>query len=115
MADRPLLTDSPPWPSRRTRQLGVLILLISVLAAGVIYWWEARSAAIPAGQLLTGYDRQRNHDMGVLYGKGGRDMVNAIEAVDSPAGHAVLTIGAGLIGAWMCFSRARVVEDEERR
>ncbi len=115
MADRPLLPESTPWPPRRTRQLGALILVVSVLAAGAIYWSETRSAPIPEGQLLTGYDRQRNHDMGVMYGRGGRDLMNSLEAVDSPAGHAILTIVAGIVGALICVSRARVVEDEERR
>jgi hypothetical protein len=96
------------------RQLGALILVVSVLAAGVIYWSETRSAEISAGQVLAGFDRQRNHDMGVLYGRGGRDLMNALDAIDSPAGHAVLTIGAGIIGAGVCFSRARVIEDERR-
>jgi len=114
VADLPLLPDSTPWPSKRTRQLGALILLASLLAAGGIYWSETRRAEIPEGQVLAGYDRQRDHDMGVLYGRGGRDLMNALDAVNSPAGHAILTIGAGIIGAWMCFSRARVVEDDER-
>jgi hypothetical protein len=89
-----------------------LILVASLLAAGGIYWSETRSAEIPEGQLLAGYDRQRDHDMDVLYGRGGRDLMNALDAVNSPTGHAILMIGAGMIGARMCFSRARVVEDE---
>jgi hypothetical protein len=114
VADLPLLPDSTRWPPRRTRQLGALILVASLLAAGGIYWSETRSAEIPEGQLLAEYDRQRNHDMGVLYGRGGRDLMNALDAVDSPAGHALLTIGAGIVGAGMCLWRARLVEDDER-
>lgn len=116
VADLPLpRDDSPPWPPRRTRQLGALILLASLLAAGGHYWWETRSAETPLGQLLAGYDRQRNHDMGVLYGRGGRDFMNALIAVDSPGGHAILTIGAGMVGLWVCFHRARLVEEDQRR
>jgi hypothetical protein len=48
-----------------------LILTISLLAAGRLYWSETRAAATPEGQLLEGYERQRNHDMGVMYGRGG--------------------------------------------
>jgi hypothetical protein len=103
-----------PWPPRRTRQLGALILAISVLAAACLYWAETRSAETPAGQLLAGYDRQRNQDMGVLYGRGGRDFINALDDVNSPTGHVVLVIGAGMIGAWICLYRARLVEDDER-
>ncbi len=47
-------------------------------------------------------------------GRGGLDMMNALDDVDSPAGHAVLMVGAGLIGAWVCFYRAHLVEDSER-
>jgi hypothetical protein len=112
--DPPLIPDSPPWPPKRTRQLGALILIVSVLAAGRIYWSETRFAETPEGQLLEGYDRQRNHDMGVMYGRGGRDLMNALQAMDSPAGHAILLIGAGLIGAGICFHRARQIEDGER-
>jgi hypothetical protein len=112
--DPPLLPDSPPWPPRRTRQLGALILVVNLLAAGRIYWSETRAAETPEAQLLEGYERQRNHDMGVMYGRGGRDFMNALQAVDSPAGHAILTIAAGMIGAGMCLHRARQVEDDER-
>jgi hypothetical protein len=112
--DPPLLPDSTPWPPRRTRQLGALILAVSLLAAGGIYWSEIRSAETPDGELLAGYERQRNHDMGVMYGRGGRDLMNALQTVDSPAGHAILVIGAGLIGAGLCLRRARQVEEHER-
>ena len=102
------------WPPRRTRQLGASILVAGLLAAGGLYLLETRSAEIPEEQLLAGYARQRNHDMGVLYGRGGRDLMNALESANSPAGHAVLMIGAGAIGAWICFYRAALVEDDER-
>jgi hypothetical protein len=114
MADSPLLPDSPPWPPRRTRQLGALILVGTLLAAGGLYWSETWSAETPEGQLLANYDRQRDHDMGLLYGRGGRDLMKILESVNSPAGHAILTIGVGLFIAWLCFSRARLVEDDER-
>lgn len=102
------------WPPRRTRQLGASILVSGLLAASGLYLIETRSAEIPDEQLLAGYARQRNHDMGVLYGRGGRDLMNALESANSPAGHAVLMIGAGAIGAWVCFYRAALVEEEER-
>jgi hypothetical protein len=97
------------------RQLGALILAASVLAAGAVYWWETRSAAVSEGQLLSGFDRQRNHDMGVLYGRGGRDLMNAVDEADSPGGHAVLTIAAGVIAAGICFFRARAIENDDQR
>jgi hypothetical protein len=112
--DRPLLPETTPWPPRRTRRLGALILVASLFAAAGMYWSETRSADIPEGQLLDGYERQRDHDMGVMYGRGGRDLMNALDAVDSPAGHAILVIGGGVIAATMCFSRARQVEQNER-
>jgi hypothetical protein len=114
VANPPLLPEEAPWPPRRTRRVGALILVASLFAAGALYWSETRSADTPEGQLLAGYERQRNHDMGVLYGRGGRDLMDALQAVDSPAGHALLTIGAGMAGAWWCFYRARIVEDNER-
>ena len=91
-----------------------MILAASLLAAGGLYWNETRSAETPAGQLLAGYDRQRDHDMGLLYGRGGRDLMKMLESINSPGGHALLTIAGGVIAAGMCFSRARVVEDDER-
>jgi hypothetical protein len=114
VANPPLIPDATPWPPRRTRQLGASILLASLLAAGGLYWSQTRSAETPEGQLLAGYDRQRNHDMGVMYGAGGRDLMNALHDVDSPAGHAVLTVAAGVIAAGMCFHRARQVEADQR-
>jgi hypothetical protein len=84
----------------------------SLLVAGGVYWLETRSAETPEGQLLVGYDRQRDHDMRVMYGRGGRDLMDALEAVESPSGHAALLVGAGAIGAWICFYRARLAEDE---
>jgi hypothetical protein len=103
-----------PSSARRTRQAGASILMASVLAAGSLYWWETRSPETPEGQLLVGYERQRNHDMGTLYGPGGRDLMNAIETLGSPGGHAALVIGAGAIGAWICFYRARLAEEDAR-
>ena len=89
--------------------------MASLLTAGGLYLVETRSAEIPEEQLLAGYARQRNHDMGVLYGRGGRDLMNALETANSPAGHAVLMIGGGAIGAWICFYRAALEDDERAR
>jgi hypothetical protein len=52
--------------------------------------------------------------MGLLYGRGGRDLMNALDDVESPAGEAVLIVAAGMIGARICFYRARLIEDEGR-
>jgi hypothetical protein len=41
-------------------------------------------------------------------------LVHALEAVDSPVGHAALTVGVGTMVAWICFYRARLVEEDER-
>ena len=92
----------------------MLVLVASLLGAAGLYWSESRSADTAEGQLLAGYDRQRNHDMGVMYGRGGRDIMNALNDLESPLGHAILMIAAGLIGARVCFYRARLVEDDER-
>jgi hypothetical protein len=97
------------------RQLGAVILAGSVLVAGVLYWWETRSARMADGQVLAGYERQRNYEMGVMYGRGGRDLMNALDAVDSPSGHAVLMVGVGIIGGLICFFRARAIETDESR
>lgn len=114
VADSSLPPAPASWPPRRTRQLGASIFLAGLLAAGGLYVVETRSAEIPEEQLLAGYARQRNHDRGVLYGRGGRDLMDALESANSPAGHAVLMIGAGAIGMWVCFYRATLVEEEER-
>jgi len=90
------------------------MLVAGLLGAGSLYLVETRSAETPEEQLLAGYARQRKHDMGVLYGRGGRDLMDALESANSPAGHAVLIIGAGAIGAWACFHRAALVEEDER-
>jgi hypothetical protein len=87
--------------------------MASLLAAAGLYWSETRSADDPE-RFLVGYERQRNHDMGLLYGRGGRDLIEALEAAESPGGQAVLVVAAGVIGAWICFYRARVVEEDER-
>jgi hypothetical protein len=90
------------------RQLGAAILLASLLVAGGLYWSETRSTDIPEEQLFARYARDRDREMGMLYGQGGRDFMNVLEAVDSPAGHAILVIGAGALGALICFYRARL-------
>jgi hypothetical protein len=113
VTDSSLLPEPVPWPPRRTRRLGTAILLASLLIAAGLYWWEIRSAD-DSEQFLAGYERQRNHDMGLLYGRGGRDLMDALEEAQSPGGHAVLVIAAGAIGAWICFYRARLVEEDER-
>jgi hypothetical protein len=112
VANSSLPTEPASWPPTQTRRLGASILVASLLGAGGLYWSETCDAETPAGEFLVGYDRQRDHDMGVMYGRGGRDLMNALEALESPAGHFVLMVGAGAIGAGICFHRARLVEDE---
>lgn len=102
------------WPPKRTRQLGVLIFVASLLVAGGLYFVETRAAGTPEEQILAGYARQRNYDMGVLYGRGGRDLMETLESANSPAGHAVLMVSAGAIALWICFYRATLVEEDER-
>jgi hypothetical protein len=89
------------------------MLVASLLAAAGLYWSETRSAESPE-LLLVGYERQRNHDMGLLYGRGGRDLIDALEAAESPGGQAFLVAAAGAVGAWICFYRARVADEDGR-
>jgi hypothetical protein len=101
-------------PSDRFRLTGALVLLVGLLGAGIYYWVEARPTGPSMEDLMPGYTRARERQMGIMMGQAGVLMAEWQDALELPGTQALIGVGvAGLFSLY--FFRAAWVMDEEER
>ena len=103
-----------PRESERLRAIGVLVLVLGCLGAGLYYWREARPAGLTIADLQPDYQKTRAREIGRLMGHQGIIMLDFQDALDLPGTQAaIIAAVAGLFAAYF-FRAAWVLDDEER-
>lgn len=112
-----MTTNPPPPPphpasrrSARLRLIGVLVLALGLLAAGLVYWLRPPN---PDSLSLLGYDRPVRQQMGVLYGKSGQLLETWLDALKQPGTQAVLILVVAALAAAACFYFARLLQYDD--
>jgi hypothetical protein len=103
---------------RRARQLriiGVIILLMGIIGAGIIYWMGTRSADLSGDLSMTGYNKPAERQMEILYGKQGELIEDWSNDLKQPGTQAIIIIVATVLIAGGCFYFAQLhdYDDEE--
>ena len=98
---------------KRLRRMGICVLAaciglaILVYRFGVVHHEPTLRELLPDSRAVI--ERQR----GVLFGRAGVTMMNWLDALEQPAGHAFILVVAGVIGAAACYQVAHAIEVEE--
>ena len=110
----PLARWSSIQPSRRLRIVGILVLAIGVVGAGLFYWIQVRSAAPSMDELFPGYSRNRSRQLGILMGSMTVTLVGVVDALKDPFTESVIIVAASACVALIFFRLASVMDQSNR-
>jgi hypothetical protein len=100
--------------SDRQRGIGALVLGLGLVAAAAFYATHARPAPPVMDDLLPGYARAQEREMGQLMGHAGVLMLEWQDALDRPGVQAALIAAASALLASYFFRVASVMDHEAR-
>jgi hypothetical protein len=110
----------PPEPSfsmssKRLRAIGAAIIVVGLVGGAIFYVVNAASASKPLDDMSAlGYERARQHQMGIMMGHAGQIMMQWMDDFERPWVQAILiAIGFAIVSAFF-FRAAWVVDEEER-
>jgi hypothetical protein len=96
-------TSAAKQHARRLKAIGIIVLLLGIGGASLVYWMQTRSADFSDNISMTGYNRQEQRQMEILYGKSGQAIEKFFNALKQPGTQAILILAiSGVIGLG-CF------------
>src|ERR1700722_14500707 len=109
------VTDKMPDPSSkhstRLKVIGVIVLALGIISAGLVYFIGTRSADLSDDPSMAGYDKPEERQMEILYGKSGElaeDLSNDLKQPDTQA--AIIVVASALLAGGF-FYFARLMDD----
>jgi hypothetical protein len=117
------VNDKAPGPisssrhrARKLRIIGVIVLALGIVGAGMVYWLGTRSADLSDDPSMAGYDKPEERQMEILYGKQGELIEDWSNDLKQPGTQAIIIAAASVIIASGCFYFARLLDhDDETR
>ena len=107
---------SPRHRARRLRIIGVSVLTLGIVAAGLVYWLGTRNGNLNNDPAMLGFNRAAQRQMGQLYGKSGLLIDQWADDLKQPGTQATLIAVTSVLVAAGCFYFARLGEtDNEPR
>jgi hypothetical protein len=110
MADDPT-TDPVAIARRRARIFritAVVALLFGISGGGLVYWLGTRSNDLSQDPAMIGYDRGKNQQVDVLFGKPGELFVGWMNDLKQPGTQAFIIIAVAVLVALICYQCARL-------
>jgi flagellar basal body-associated protein FliL len=101
--------------ARKLRIIGVIVLAMGIVAAGIVYWLGTRSPDVSEDLSMAGYDRPAERQMEILYGKQGELIEDWSNDLKQPGTQAILIVVATALIAGGCFYFARLLDSDETR
>ena len=99
---------------RRYRIAGIAILVLGLGIAGLVYGLGSRAPDFSADPAMARFNRSEDRQLGILYGKQGKLIVDLTHSLKQPGTQAVLIIVAAAGIAAACFYFARILEAEAK-
>jgi hypothetical protein len=93
--------------SRNLRRLGLSVLVVGLVTAGIVYWLGTSQRDFSDDPSMAGFDKASTRQMEMLYGKTGVMMDDLVGAFKRPAVQSGLIIGVAALFCLICFHRAR--------
>jgi len=104
--------------SARVRKAGWIVLVCGIAGACLFYWMQTRTSSAALDELVAGYERARERNMGIMMGTLGVQMTQWMEAFEQPGLQAVLIAAGSTLIAAICFRVAWLMDlppTDERR
>ncbi len=83
------------------------MLILGISGAGMVYWWETRSAQLNNDPAMTGYSGPETQQMETMYGTMGTMTDDLFNALKRPGVQATIIAGISIIVAGVCFYFSR--------
>jgi hypothetical protein len=113
------MSEQKPNPSRKRCQklriIGVVILPLGMIGAGIVYWLGTRSQNLSDDLSMVGYDKPEERQMEILYGKQGELIEDWSNDLKQPGTQSIIIAAASVIIASGCFYFARLLDNEGER
>ena len=104
----------PRWSSlpasRRFRAIGVIVLVAGLAGAGLFYWIQTRSLGPTMDDLMPGYSRKRERQMGIMMGSLGMTMMEWMDALKEPRTQAIIIAVVSVLAAVALFRVASLLD-----
>jgi hypothetical protein len=109
------MPSSSKQRARRLKMIGVVVLMLGVIGAGLVYWLGTRSPDLSDDLSMTGFNRAETRQMEILYGKQGELIEDLSNDLKQPGTQAIIIIAAAALVAGGCFYFARLPDYDETR
>lgn len=98
----------------RLRWIGLVVLVVGIISAGLVYWLGTRSEDARLDQYEQAQTRAESRQMEMLYGTSGGLMEDFLNALKRPDNQALAIVGiTGLIAAGCFYLGRPLAEGEE--
>ena len=92
--------------------IGVIILALGMISAGIVYWMGTRSADLSDDLLMAGYDKPETRQMEILYGKEGELIEDWSNDLKQPGTQAFIIVLSAAVIAGGCLFLLDCPEDD---
>ena len=100
--------------SARLRMIGIIVLMLGISGASTVYWLGTRSPDLTDDLSMLGYNKAKQRQMGMLYGKMGPVIDDWLDDLKHPGTQATLLVAvSGLIAAG-CFYFAPWLDNDDK-
>jgi len=97
-------------PSGRFRAIAVLVLAFGVGGACLFYWVQTRASGPTMDDLMPGYSRKRERQMGIMMGSLGMTMMEWMDALKEPRTQAIIIAAVSVLAALALFRVASLLD-----
>ncbi len=86
-------------PSKRFRVIALVVVTVGVGGAYLLYWMQTRGAGPTMDDLMPGYTRKRERQMGIMMGSLGMTMMEWMDALKEPRTQAIIIAAVATLAA----------------
>jgi hypothetical protein len=99
--------------ARRLRMIGVIVLALGIVGAGIVYWARTRSPDLSNDLSMLGFNRAETRQMGQLYGTQGLLIQKWYEDLKQPGTQAAIIVVISALITIGCFYFARLLDVDD--
>jgi hypothetical protein len=111
--DKAPRSTAPSRRRARLRRIGIIVLVLGFIAAGLVYWLGTRTPDVMDDLSMQGFNRARTRQMGMLYGKMGLFTDDLLDDLKQPGTQAKIIAVMSLLAAAGCFYVGRLSGNDD--
>jgi hypothetical protein len=99
--------------ARKLRIIGVSVLALGIISAGIVYWIGTRSPDVSDDLSMVGYNKPEQRQMAILYGKQGELIEDLTNDLKQAGTQAIIIVVMAVLIASGCFYCARLLDTDD--